>query len=364
MTAFFRTKRLAGAHAAQRRPGEREGAALTAMAAKKQKKIRKTYSPAERRRKTRRFNGILYTIAALLILFGIVIFLNDQTLLFPNLFSCVGKTVKHITSGEEEVMPTLPPFDPRTYDPNVTMPPRGEDDPLDMWTPIPTWDPYTTPAPGTTWPPTAAPTQEPGTTRPPWEPPTEVPTMSYAPKNIYFLDQYVESSIQDIVCPVDPVGYNSQGQMDTVRSAFRAGWFMKGGDPVHGGNVLIAAHNRYSGQLGYFSIIKDKLQPGDIVIIETQSGDYYYYVIDSITEYDYDAVPSEVMTTGGEPRLTLITCKGDYSQLIHTSRTRIIAVCHPIYFGEGGQETQSPSMTAVPHITSDPSVTFDPGGGR
>ena len=58
----------------------------------------------------------------------------------------------------------------------------------------------------------------------------------------------------------------------------------------------------------------------------------------SVTTYPHDGVPWSVMDTGGEPRLTLITCLGDFDSSIGSSKHRVIAVCHPITFdtGEGG----------------------------
>ena len=156
------------------------------------------------------------------------------------------------------------------------------------------------------------------------------------------------------------MGYNSNGQMDTVHSAFRAGWFMFGGDPVSGGNTLIAGHNRYSGRYGYFSVIKDKMVPGDMVIVELQNGDYCYYVVDSIEQYPYDEVPDWIMNTGGEARLTLITCLGDYSSLIHTSRHRVIAICHPVYFQTDSDNTPAPEDTPIPGDTPNPGDTQIP----
>lgn len=137
----------------------------------------------------------------------------------------------------------------------------------------------------------------------------------------------------DITCPVDPVGYNWRGEMATVRSPFRAGWLKYSGDPVTGGNVILAGHNRYSGKLGYFSVVKDKLQPGDQVIVKMQNGEYAYYIVESINQYHYQHVPWEVMQHDGESRLTLITCLGDFSSSAGTSMHRVVAVCRP-YTGE------------------------------
>ena len=358
------------------------------------KKIKKTYSPAEKRRKNRRFNTILYIIAALLAITGVVIIVSDQTLLFPTIKTKIEQTYIKLSTGEEPSHPTIPPFGMVTADPNnPEWHPHDPDHPY-YWgeeyetvePEEPTLAPGVTPDPNTTPRPTRVPveatprpTNVPGGYYEPGGP--DVSGNPYAPVCIYFLNDYIAANITDIACPVDPVGYNQQGQMDTVHSAFRAGWFAYGGDPVHGGNVLIAGHNRYSGRMGYFAIIQQgRLQPSDIVIVEMANGDYAYYSVDSVTEYPYDAVPAEVMTVGGAPRLTLITCLGDYSSLIHTSRHRVIAVCSPLYYdggNGGGTETEAPETdlpatsdpgsalpTNEPEYTEPPAETQQPGSNR
>ncbi len=323
-------------------------------------KTKKTYSPAERKRRRRRHNAIVYTIAILLALAGTIIIVSDQTLFFPRLWesfsSCVGisKETKPTPAPDEQsagfAWVTADPGDTTTHwDIHIegyTHDPDGNTNPYEVYETLP---PGVTPDPNAT----PRPTRPPSSTNPR---PVE-PSSPYAPKNVYFLDRYTAASITDTTCPVDPVGYNSHGQMDTVHSAFRAGWFMYGGDPVHGGNTLIAGHNRYSGRKGWFSLIQEgKIQPGDVVVVELNSGDYTYFMVDSVTTYEYDAVPDEVMNTGGRPRLTLITCLGDYSSVIHTSRHRVIAVCYPVYLNENGNGAATAAPTDPPPVTQNPST--------
>lgn len=265
----------------------------------------------QKRKKRKRHNLIIYIVSAVLILSGIYIIINDQTLFFKRIEN------KLVGTGD---MPTLPPGDPNItlgYDTESpkhvmpTLPPHG----TDTQTPD---NEYTTPAGDITPMPTPEATPVPN-------------TYPYAPKYVHFVGH-------DVSCPIDPVGLDSNGQMYVVKSAFRAGWYKNSGDPIHGGNIIIAGHNRYSSKLGYFSIIKDRMKVGDMVILEMHNGEYAYYMVESIEQYPYDDVPDSVMTTGGKNRLTLITCLGDYSFLIHTSRHRVIAICAPVVFERSDRE--------------------------
>lgn len=237
-------------------------------------KQKKTYSAEERRRKNRRFNTVLYIISAVLILGGIAIIISDTTYLFDKIFR-PGKFVVEVT---------VPPGTPVLITPSPS------------------------PLPGESVEPVV--TAEPVASR---------------PVKVVF-PQY------SIVCPVDPVGFNWKGQMATVRAHDRAGWLETSGTPATGGNILIAGHNKYSGKLGYFDVVKSKLQVGDIVYLELENGEIAYYVVESVNKWRYDEVPNEVMQIWGEPRLTLITCYGDFSHEIGSSIHRVIAICKPVTF--------------------------------
>ena len=231
-------------------------------------------SREERRKKNHRFNTALYIAAAFLILLGVFIILRDQT----NLFSR--------NSGEI---------------PNVTFPPpiiiRNSETPL----PTEKVDP--------------GPSEEPTP-----EPTPEAPS---PPVNIYFEGH-------DIAVAVIPVGVNDKGEMDTVPEYNIAGWYMYGAAPNEEGNCIIAGHNRYHGQKGLFSILHKGLKIGDRVCVTMENGEYAFYSVVSIERYKYNAVPDSVMSPGGETRLTLITCLGDFDYDLQMSKTRVVAICEPI----------------------------------
>lgn len=270
-------------------------------------KQKKTYSKEERKKRNKRFNTVLYIISAVLVLTGVIIIISDTTLWFDKLF--------HPGDFNEIPVPTGN-FVFITPDPNVTFAPGNTPEPGEE---VP--DPHRTLAPGETEAPDD-PSKPTATPR---------PQNPERPINVYF-------SGYNITCPIDPVGFNWKGQMATIRAHNRAAWLRTSGTPTEGGNIILAGHNKYSGKLGYFDVVRSKLKVGDIVIIENAHHDFYYYAVTSVTTYPHDGVPWSVMDTGGEPRLTLITCLGDFDSSIGSSKHRVIAVCHPITFdtGEGG----------------------------
>lgn len=225
----------------------------------------------ERRRRNRRFNAVLYCVSAALILLGVFIILRDQTNLFNR------NTGVKPSPSPDAVIETRRPE------------------------------------------PTAAVTYPAEPTKPP---PQETPEPADPPVSVYFAGH-------DISCAVVPVGVNEKGEMDTVPKHDVAGWYMYGPAPNEPGNCIIAGHNRYHGQKGLFSVLHKGLKVGESICVTTEGGRDIYYTVESIEEYLYDAVPDSVMELGGETRLTLITCLGDFDYDLQMSRTRVVAVCKP-----------------------------------
>lgn len=233
------------------------------------KKPKNPNSAPSRKKRIRRHNLILYIISAALIICGVVIIVRDTT----------------YDSNAKKHQPT------------VTFPPDDVININNDWA-VQTASPHGT----------VSPTQEPEAHRP----------------------VYVHFPQYNINCPVEPVGVTEDGVMATVPAHDRAGWLETSGTPTSGGNVIIAGHNRYHGNLGYFSVIRTDAKVGDQVMVEMDNGEYAFYLIESIQTFKYNEVPDEIMSVYGEPRLTLITCLGDYDYNLMMSRSRVIAVCKPV----------------------------------
>ena len=150
----------------------------------------------------------------------------------------------------------------------------------------------------------------------------ETPMPAADPVRIYFPRFKIQSDIE-------PVGLTSTGAMGTVNAHDIAAWYKDGPIPGESGNSLINGHVRYSGKKGYFAILRD-FEVGDEVIVELADGSYRYFRVESVNFYPYNDFPDDVLSLGGETRLTLITCGGDFDHDIGTSRTRVVAVCKPV----------------------------------
>lgn len=191
---------------------------------------------------------------------------------------------------------------------------------------IPTQSPLATPAP------------TPGNTNTGAQPsatpqvsPTATPYVKPIPVRIYFLDD-------EVMCDIVPVGRIEEGekagQMATVDDPDLSAWYEPGPAPGEPGNAILNGHKSWQGRIGRFSVLWS-MEVDDIIAVAFESGTYQYFAVTSVSFYPYDDVPLEVMDLNTEfPRMTLITCYGDFDRLVGTSKQRCVVVCEPVEEGD------------------------------
>lgn len=180
-------------------------------------------------------------------------------------------------------------------------------------------EPYV--APPTATPVVTTPTPAPTATLAPTPTPVPTPTpyVKTTPKRLYFTGYQVYSDVY-------PVGIQN-GNIGTVDSANDSAWFEPYYSPGGPGNAIISGHNSWKKKKGTFSVIHD-MSPGDEVVVEFDGPVFKYFEVAEILTVTLDDFPAELIEPEGEPRLTLITCLGDYDRAYGGSRSRVIAICH------------------------------------
>ncbi len=172
---------------------------------------------------------------------------------------------------------------------------------------------------------------EPGGTQEPAATPESTLAPRKLPVRIYFIKDRV---MCDIVPVGRIVGGARDGQMDTVDDPDLAAWYEYGPSPGEEGNALLNGHKSWQGKIGRFSVLWNMVRD-DLVAISYDDGSVRYFSVTTVTFYPYDDVPAEVMYLASEsPKVTLITCYGDFDRLIGTSKQRCVVVCEPIEEGD------------------------------
>lgn len=105
-----------------------------------------------------------------------------------------------------------------------------------------------------------------------------------------------------------------------------ATWYRYGATPGDEGNAIVAGHVRWAGKRGDFALLHD-IPVDDEVIITLDNGEERVFKVISNSTFKLKDVPDWVMALGGEERLTLITCAGEFDRDMGTSNSRTIVIC-------------------------------------
>ena len=112
---------------------------------------------------------------------------------------------------------------------------------------------------------------------------------------------------------VQAVGVGKSGNLAVPTNYTDAAWYKGGTLPGKVGDAVFDGHvDNGFGMDGVFRHLGD-ITEGDEIWVTTKGGTTYTYVVRSLKEYPYDAVPMQEIFTGDDTaRLTIITCEGDW----------------------------------------------------
>lgn len=113
--------------------------------------------------------------------------------------------------------------------------------------------------------------------------------------------------------PVRRVGVARDGQMALPPNPDVVGWYRYGPSPGEdAGSVVLAGHvDTYEHGLGQLARLRDVVR-GDLVVVTTADDKRHRYVVVRKQRFEKQALPGWVFGRGGDERLHMITCVGDY----------------------------------------------------
>lgn len=121
----------------------------------------------------------------------------------------------------------------------------------------------------------------------------------------------------------ESLGFDAQGNLDTPKGKFcNVGWYARGPSPGAPGNAVVDGHLDWDGKPAVFWEL-GSLKPGDELIVH-RDGAVLHFKVDALTSVPYDAHPTGLYSISGGPRMTLITCGGDYDFKKATYLKRIL----------------------------------------
>jgi LPXTG-site transpeptidase (sortase) family protein len=124
------------------------------------------------------------------------------------------------------------------------------------------------------------------------------------------------------------------GVMEIPEDISQIGWFVGSVSPGHdqGSAVLVGHRDGSEGGRGAFYDI-DSLDRGDFIFVTTSEGIRLKYTVIEVELLDKDSLPlvaDFVFAQDGDPRLTLITCGGDYETENGGYQANVIVTAVPV----------------------------------
>jgi LPXTG-site transpeptidase (sortase) family protein len=151
------------------------------------------------------------------------------------------------------------------------------------------------------------------------------------------VEEAAETGLLPPVAPVDlkipalgvdadvyPVGEDADGGMDVPPHPDAVAWWSLGAGTGQNGNVVLAGHVDWGGQLRVFGLL-NRLTPGDrIVVVDEQLREFTYQVYSSHMVAADGAPVEEIFGQNGQSELTLITCGGAFDAATRQYLDRLI----------------------------------------
>lgn len=123
--------------------------------------------------------------------------------------------------------------------------------------------------------------------------------------------------------PVESLGLDRYGALDTPNNIWDVGWYKAGPVPGAPGDAVINGHAGYPGQPLIFGRLA-KIQPGDQIVVVLADGTRQVFTVDSVASWPAGSVPPGMFEPYGPPRLTLYTCDGVFNSDNKTYSSRLV----------------------------------------
>jgi hypothetical protein len=122
---------------------------------------------------------------------------------------------------------------------------------------------------------------------------------------------------------VEAVGTNRAGVMNLPVNGWNAGWYEGGPVPGAPGDAVIEGHAGYPDQPMIFGKLST-MKPGDQIVVVLGDKSRRLFVVVSQSSVPVGMAPPDLASPFGPPRLTLITCSGDFDETTHSYARRLV----------------------------------------
>ena len=122
---------------------------------------------------------------------------------------------------------------------------------------------------------------------------------------------------------VEAVGTNRSGVMNLPVNGWNAGWYQGGPIPGAPGDAVIEGHAGFPNQPMIFGKLST-LRPGDQIVVVLGDKTQRLFTVVSQSSVPVGYTPAGFASPYGLPRLTLVTCSGDFDATTHSYSRRLV----------------------------------------
>ena len=133
----------------------------------------------------------------------------------------------------------------------------------------------------------------------------------------------------NVVATVEALGINQDFSLEAPQGVSDVGWYSLGATPGAAGDAIISGHRGYPGGVPSVFTNLGRLKAGDEVDIQFADGHALRFSVTRVYTTPYQKVPEGFFAGDGAPRLSLVTCSGDFDGNKLTYSDRLVVEASP-----------------------------------
>jgi sortase (surface protein transpeptidase) len=128
---------------------------------------------------------------------------------------------------------------------------------------------------------------------------------------------------------VESLAINNDYSLQAPPGVADVGWYRLGASPGFAGDAIISGHRGYPGGTPAAFNGLSRLNPGDEIYIQFAGGRMVRFSVMRVYSTPFASVPAGFFATDGVPRLSLVTCSGDFRTKDLTYSDRLVVEAQP-----------------------------------
>jgi sortase (surface protein transpeptidase) len=129
---------------------------------------------------------------------------------------------------------------------------------------------------------------------------------------------------------VEALGVDQDFSLQAPAGVSNVGWYRLGASPGFAGDAIISGHRGYPGGIPAVFNTINQLHPGDEVDVQLGDGSVVLFAVTRVFTTPYRTIPQGFFAIDGTPRLTLVTCAGDFRYKDLTYSDRLVVEARPV----------------------------------